>query len=173
MLFNSWSLRKKLLKHSTVVKVISERSFALMISYASLKSYPSANTNKHTDLLTHPPSNLVNPFAPTKHAHTHTVCKHPQRHNLMHIYTHTPYRPPETCSSNKDSKSAHINTLPQSVRNTEMVSTCHVNLLSSPSAFHMHYTPGRSVSFSLLLNFCLLHILLSQLHIKYISSLLL
>lgn len=33
-----------------------------------------------------------------------------------------------------------------------MVSTCHVNLLSSPAAFHMHYTPERTVSFSLLLD---------------------
>lgn len=88
----------------------------------------------------------------THHMHAHIYYgKHPYGHNLMH--TCTLYRPPETCSSNKDSKSAHINTLPHSVCNTEMVSTCHVNLLSSPAAFHMHYTPERTVSFSLLLDF--------------------
>lgn len=101
----------KLLKHSTAVKVISEHSFALMISYASLKSYPSANTNKHTDLLTHPPSNSVNPLAPTRHAHTthmHTHIQYENTHMQPHAHKHTHFKPPETCSSNKDSKSAHI-----------------------------------------------------------------
>lgn len=61
------------------------------------------------------------------------------RRHLVHI--RALHGPPETGSSNKDSESTHINTLPQSARNTEMVSTCHVNLLSTPAAFHMHYTP--------------------------------
>lgn len=46
------------------------------------------------------------------------------------------------------------------MRNSEMVSTCHVNLLSSPAAFHMHYTPERSISSPLLL-ICICPLLIS------------
>lgn len=42
-----------------------------------------------------------------------------------------------------------------------MVSTCHVNLLFSPAAFHMQYTPKSCVSLPLLLSSYLLLISLT------------
>lgn len=130
--------------------------FLWQFKILSIYKYTHTHTYTQTSCPTHHLTqiNRLTPFLQTgMHTHINTHIQHVNTHKDTTSYIYTLYRPPETCSSNKDSKSTHINTLPQSVRNTEMVSTCHVNLLSSPAAFHMHYTPEHSIYFPLLLNF--------------------
>ena len=95
----SCSLRNKLLTQGFLV--IWMCSVTLMIS--SLKSYPSANTNKHTNLLTRPPSKPVSKLTltpPDQHAqHTHAqtliqcVNSHTGTASGTHVHPTGPQRP--------------------------------------------------------------------------------